>query len=670
MTAWFTASVRRLGVQGWLAYVLSLLFAVTAQADAEIDIPARPGMPATSDERMAWQLLDANQTIAARELAEKILKHDANSYVSHLVLGHVQHYAEGNFPRALFHLTKALELYEKRHGRVPNAGSPWRWHSLMLRELGSIHYDLEHYDKRLAFIDRYNEYYRPLMIAERAWPLMKLRRFNEARKYADVALKSGNEHQEALALNALCAIEFEAGDNQSGYQACRRAVEHARQQKQEVSAVDLSNLAEASRSLFRLDEAERISLEASKTGVSWYANPWLDLTELYTRQGRFAEALSALKQLGPYRAKRPPHVRDVDRAEVQRAMAAFLLVIGQITQAAEVSSKALQMPDRRAHTSRDEEQDRAIVALLDRRAQLMLAQLEQEHAIHRAWPVRAWVWLKSQRHYVGAWASGRRAVRLLAEPKRLVGTFQIGTAQSAIMPPWLVSELIDVLGAAVVQEALTLARKRDHRPGAAAYYTAFEAEVRLQKGDEQRALRLAERALEDLGPSEVLLRMRVAAVAAEAARRMGELSRAAHFYEMVFHSDPGVLRRLAFSVPVRVVSDGSSQALEVAKFLKRSPRFDAISTSLLVLNIRQASGAPELCLLHTGGAVIHCTKGNSQTKISPALRLERTLTTFQEEAFAPRLELSQVDINSLDGSNVRTPDALHSLFNQWNTGKW
>lgn len=650
--------------------LVHLAQASVGRADFDVELPEQADMHASAEELRAWQLLRANQPIAAREFAEKILRRRKGSYVAHLVLGHVQHYAEGNFPRALFHLDKALKLYEQRHGAVPGASSPWRWHSLLLRELGAAHYVLEHYQERLVLIDRYNEYYRPLMIAERAWPLMKLRRFKEARQVAQLALSSGQENQESLALNALCAIEFEAGHNQAGYVACKRAVEHARQGQREVAAVDLSNLAEASRSLFRLDDAERTSTEATKTEASWYANPWLDLTELYTRQGRYAEALAALKHIGPYKAKRPPHVRDADRAEVQRAVAAFLLVVGRVEQAREISSAALHMPDRRAHTSRDEEQDRAIVALLDRRANRMLAELERERAVGKSWPGRLWAWTKAQQYKLAGWASGRRAVRLLAQPKRLIGTFQIGTSQSAIMPPWLVSELVEVLGAGVVSEALTHARSRDQRPGSAAYYTAFEAEVALEQTHDFAALRLAKRALRELGPSEVLLRTRVSALAAEAARRTEQLTRAGHYYDNVFQSDPGVFRRLGIPVAVRYRSNGSGSARQTVKLLERSPRFVNASNSPLMLEIRTTARDTQICLAQEQGTVVHCSTETRKAKDDTSALAARAVKAFHEQAFSPRLELSQVDINSLDGSNVRTPDALHTLFDQWTTGKW
>ena len=78
------------------------------------------------------------------------------------------------------------------------------------------------------------------------------------------------------------------------YEACRRALDYARS-RGDVSTVDLTNFSEAARSLFRFDEAESTLLEATRSRVSWYGNPWVDLADLYVRQGRFAEAGDALQ---------------------------------------------------------------------------------------------------------------------------------------------------------------------------------------------------------------------------------------------------------------------------------------------------------------------------------------------------------------------------------------
>lgn len=546
-------------------------FAEYAYADAALQLPEEPGMQASTEELLAWRLVQAERPIKARELAELIVKKDPHSYVAQLVLGAVQHYAEGNFPKALYHLQNALNAYERRHSVVlgdrPTPQMPWRWHAILLQEIGAAHYDLEHYEERLQYIDRYNRYYQPKMIAERAWPLMKLGRFAEARQVARMGISSPDLGQQSLGHNALCAIEFEAGEDDASYTACAGAVAHTKTFRTLPTAVDLSNFAEASRSVFKLDEAEQVSLQATAAHVSWYANPWLDLAELYIREARFAEALAALKQIGPYRAKRPAHVRDADRSEIRRAIASLLLLLGKVPQALEVSSRAMVMPDRRAHTSRDPNQDRVVVALLDRRNYLMLAQTVRERALAKPWYKRWAAWTKSVWYSLQAWHSGRTAVRVYADNARLVGMLRIGSSQSAVTPPWLVGELVQVLGPGVMQQAIVQARRLDKRVGASAYYDAFACEAALAQGDEANAVLWARRASEGLPVAEALLRARVQALWATALDRQHRIGEAMQHYEAAYDVDPGVFRRLNLSLPVRFVTDGSPLAESLTQAL-------------------------------------------------------------------------------------------------------
>ncbi|MBW2376353.1 MAG: tetratricopeptide repeat protein [Deltaproteobacteria bacterium] len=287
------------------------------------------GEEGEGEELALWELVERQRYVKAREDAEEYLAEHPNSYVAHLVLGMAQHYGEANFPKALFHETHALRLFEAREGVQPTPSQPWRWHARILVGLTRAHGDLEHYDEQLGLMYRYNELYTPQLKAELAWPLMKKRQFDEARLAAEDGLATGDPYQVERAKNALCAIEFEAGDDAKSYEVCADAVEYGSSHFGSATAVDLGNYAEAARSVFRFDEAERLLTEASKSGLSWYGNPWLELADLYMRAGRFAEALSALREVPRHRASRPAHVRDSDRNEARRSLAAFLLLMGR-----------------------------------------------------------------------------------------------------------------------------------------------------------------------------------------------------------------------------------------------------------------------------------------------------------------------------------------------------
>ncbi len=631
-----------------------------AQDAPEWEAAPDPAAAASADETAAYELATTGRHVKARETAEKLVRAHADSYVGHFVLGLVQHYGEANFPRALYEEKLALRLFEAKHGPAPGTALPWRWHSRIVTELAATEGDLDHHSEKLGWLARHNQLYDPDLIADRAWPLMKLGRYAEARRAARLGVASDDRWERAVGLNALCAIEFEAGDDGKSYEACRLALDDARETGS-LSAVDLTNFAEASRSMFLLDEAEQVTVEATSAQVAWYGNPHIDLAELYLREARFPEALAALREIPRYRAERPPHVRDADRNESRRALSAFFLVIGRPDDARRITSKALVMPDRRAHNSRDPAQDRAISALLDRRALLLSAEIVEEDAAAEPFWRRPWQLGRAALLDLEAWTSGRQAARLLADDRRLVGTFQIGTARSAVMPPWLAGELVEVLGAGVVREAVRRARRTDHRERAPAYYDAFECEAALAQDDDAKALELGRRSLAALPPAEALLRARVEALVATAAWRSGQLSAAARAYDAAFQADPGVFRRLGVAVPVRLSEGGGAVAEAVRAVLSRSPRLDVVEAAPLSVRIAATSTSGRACLVGAGGAVLGCGEAGARSGDDADALARRIAAAFHSSVFAPRVDLTQADVGSLDGSNRVSRDPLEGI---------
>jgi tetratricopeptide (TPR) repeat protein len=655
----------------FVACALVLAAGVHAQLDGELS----PAAATSLDEERAWSEAQQGHHIKARELAEEILRDQERrkrrgerveeSFIAHFVLGFVHHYGEANFARALFHHNKAAALLRARDDDptddVPVAQADWRWHARLLRELAFTHGDLEHYEEQLRYMARYSELYEPDFIAERAWPYMKLRRFDDAREAANLGRATGDEGQIEFALNALCAIEFEAGNDQASYDACQEAMMLHGGDPSMQGAVDFTNFAEAARGVFRLDEAERVDLLATEAQVSWYGSPWVELGELYVREGRYVEALNALKQVPAYRERRPPHVRDADRGESRRALAAFFLVIGRADEAVEHGQKAVNAPDRRGHQSRDPAQDRAIHALLYRAALRLRAERRAEESVGAPWYARIGAWGQSTSDRWNAWLAGRVAARNLADEELLVGTFKIGSHESAVMQPWLAGELSEVLGAGVVMEAVRRARREDEREGSDAYYDAFEADAALSAGDTTRARELAQRALAGLQPAEALLRARMLAVMAESARRDGETASSIDSYALAFQADPGIFRRYGWPVPARFEASGGI-AEDIADLIEGSDRFVTEDWGLTV-RVSGDRARAEACLLDRSGSVLTCAEreasGSGEDEDAFAARVARA---FLEAAFAPRVDLSQSDANGLDGSNRLSRDPLRTMF--------
>src|SRR5690606_33518560 len=102
-----------------------------------------------------------------------------------------------------------------------------------------------------------------------------------------------------------------------------------------------------------------------------------------------------------------------------------------------------------------------VAALLDRAARRSEAALLREQSSAAPFYERWWAGLEALVLEVQAYRSGRLAARLLADEARLVGTFRIGTAASGIMPPWLIGDLVEVLGPGVVDAAIREAAASD-----------------------------------------------------------------------------------------------------------------------------------------------------------------------------------------------------------------
>ncbi|MFT5136934.1 MAG: tetratricopeptide (TPR) repeat protein [Arenicella sp.] len=633
-----------------------------AQLDEIIANAATPGLYALPDELEAFWAFNEGKRVRARELAQKVIDASPNSYVAHTVLGEVEYVAEANFPRAVYLLKRALALFELAHSDQANTSNTWRWHSRILRKLAYAQGELGNFQAKLELLERYNELYEPDYHAQRVWPLMKLSRFKEARDAAQLGIATGNPRQQQIALNALCAIAFELGQHSEPYVACGRAVDHALTNNTPLDTVDLINFAEASRSLFRLDEAERISLQATEHGVAWYRNPWSELAELYIRQARLSEALSALQQVPVYRTRRPVHVRESDRNENRRALASFFIIMGRAQDALRVTNKALIAPDRRNHTSRDPLQDRSVIALADRKAHLLAAQQLLEQSVGLTVWRRIYAKFKALSHKTQAWMSGRRATRAVSQLESLAASFRIGSSDSAVMPPWLVADLVSLLGVGSAKLAIENARDGDDRIGAQAYYNAFAAEVAIQSGDTQEARKLIIAALKDLGPSERLMRARLQAHLVQMSLDIGEYTNAADDIQRTLEIDPGIFRRLGMALPISFQEPEGEVADAIQQGLKRSPRL-SIAASPLSIRITNNSAQAQACLLTASGSVLGCGRADVVVGESPSELAHKVLLSFHQRVFSPRIDLSQTDAYSLDSSPIGyRKDVLEELF--------
>ncbi len=655
-------------------------------------------------EEEAYQLYLDQQMLSARTKAEEVLEQDPSSIVGHFVMGAVLHEAEGSLARAMYHLGRAREVYETTFSpTVQGVGAPTELHRELLFKIQALAGELEKHEYRLEILGWHDYLYDPDLLAEQAWALIPLQRYDEAREFADRAAASQDEFQRSSGLNALCAIEGEAATRGPFLDACVAALENARRRAEESEdgegaiTVHAYNAAAAALANLRYDQAESLALEGARRLEITPANPWRELARLYLDQGRLTEAAEALREMNRWKRRQPAYLRDQDRAETEVAFATVLLVAGRTQLGLDAVDRALQQPDRRGLTSSSAEQALGAHALLRRSLRRVAAEQAAEEAAARGL-------FASLTHGLGAafgesFADDERIRSVLSDDERLTSTFRPYVKGGLEpVPTWLLGDLVAVLGPGVSVVAVERARAVEPPDSPALpFYGALEAEARLAQGDEERALELAQRALEDLPEQEQLLRARLHAVAAIASEDRGLAADALGHLERALQIDGGVLRRLGLAIPARITSSGGELADDVAAALRRSPRFD--DAPGFQVTVRGGQGSPlEACLLSGHGARLGCEsvdplalrtgyqeavqryeearlswaeagrEGDEPTAPEPKDPVRELARAFQDRVFSAAVTLSGEDLNSLDGRTTAgaevARDRMESLLDQ------
>jgi len=645
--------IRRFAIFAVLLAGVLLSLAAGSVSAQEVELSGELGPQFGEDPRAleALGVLRQGKHIRARELAEEILREDPDSYVGRTLLGVVLHRAEGNLPMSLFQLEHARETFENRWGPIPGDEAPWAWHTMILGELARITGEMGRHEDKIRYLEERDALYFPPWPADRGWPLMRLRRYDEARQVIQEGLESGDPEQIATAKTALCAVEAEMQHREAAYWACLEAAADDRRWPFS-GPTTFTNAAEASLGMLKLAEAESLILEATEREAHHsVSNPWLDLTLLYLSEGRTSESLETVREMFAWRDAQPAYIDQQNRADTEMASAVFLLVAGRVEEAARITARALARPDRTGFTSAETEQLEAASALLDHVANRMVAELAEERAASSTF----WQGLEARAEAAArrlrAWNSGRRFTALVTDRRILLATLRPYLAGSIEVPEWIEPEMVALLGPGVVEAAVAEARKEETLAEAEGHLEALSAEAARLQGRESKALAHGERALELLPPAEHLLRARVQVAIGSAALEAGERGRALAAYDQAMQLDAGVVRRAGVVLPTTFAAAGGGVAEKTVRYLRRSPRLEPSSEGFRVEVTATGDGAAA-CLLGVLGSRLGCAQITRRGGEPDAEFARRLALEFHATAFAPKLDLTQSDLSSLDGSPV------------------
>lgn len=608
-------------------------------------------------ERKALEDYAENHLVTARTSAEEALSQDPNSLPGHYILGAVLFENEGRHARAMRHLGRARELYEASF-IVGDPNSPWQLHRDILFSIQSLAGELENYEYRVEILDYYNAVYDPDLMAQRAWPLMQLGRFDEARETTTIAIDSGDRWQHQLGLNARCALEGIAVEREAWFEACAEALEFVETMATQDDQVDPENgtnvavhaynASEAAMGVLRFTEAEDFAGIGARRLAFTPANPWRMLVRLYTTQGRMSEAVSALHEMRRWQARQPPNLRDHDRAKTDTILAIVLLVAGESEAGRRAIERALDYPDRSGLTSTGTDEALGGQSIIHR----AILQLERERLAEEAVTSEG---TRLERLQLRLTAIAERlrdteqTRNVAANTERLLLTIRPYTQGGfEPLPTWLVPELIEIIGVGVFSVALELAREAESDPQFDSYFNAYEAEVSLHQRNFSRCIELVTVARQELPTVERLLRARVAAVGAQCAQREHNEEQELAYLAEAMNEDPGVVRRFGLSLPATIEVNVNGEAGEqVAKSIRRSPRFQNESGFFVTVSggdneLRFSLASPYGDQL-AQAIVLREEEENDDDFAS------RTSAIFHQQAFAMPLNISSQDLNSLDG---------------------
>lgn len=590
------------------------------------------------DEEAMWAAWQAGQQLTARRYAEAVLAADADNLPAHVVVGGVAYREDGNLPVARYHLQRAVSLWD--WWGDPSETRQWQAHARALTLLAEVSAAMDDREGQLGWMDAHDEAYNPPHVAERAWGLMKLGDWAQARGIVEAGLSSDDVNQRSYAHNAGCAIEGEQGNRVAYFDACVAALNYEQDQGSDL-AVAAHNATLAMMAAGRFADAEvtaRLGLTSSGLDVS---NPWQQLAGIYLGAGRAADAIEAVREMQRWRTRQPAHLRDQSRAELDATYARVLWVAGYPDKALEVVDRSLRFPDRMGFASGSSDQELGTNTLLRRSIRRAAWERERERAVTSPWWRRAWVAVRSWLPDAADRADAATVRSIVATPERARGLFRpyLFDGLGGVLPWWW-GDLIDVVGAGVARASLASARAADPEDVWVPFFDALEAEIAWREGDPGEALRLGAPAYAALPDSQVLLRARLAAVLGDAAWSAGS-EEAGAWFERALRADPGVLRRLQIRLPATV---SGSEAVA------RSPRLR--SGGLFRVEV----SADRACLRTAAGNEIGCATPDAEDAEGRTGE-EAVAEAFHRHLFALPIRLSRHDRDSLDGSTIAVGEA-------------
>ena len=595
----------------------------------------------TESEAKALIKMDNGKYARARELAEKSLG-EKPTFLANYVLSVSHAEGEGNLARASFLIERAKKMLLGEFGFPPRDAHAKRWHKRILMRQQSLHGLMDRRDRQLATLDEYDAHYRPKRRALRIWPLLKLARFDEARTIGEELIHNDRASIRQRAYNGLMAVEEEAGKRRESYEWGVRGLAETRGQ----SCIIATNLALGARRAFKFAETighDKTALRADDGSCP--TSPHSQLAVMYLMFGEYQQSLASLKALRA--TPRAPDMRVQNEMVIRARFVELLLALGSFNEAELRAHQIIQAPDRAGMVSASAEMlelSNNILAWSVFNARVN--QLRERVATRPFWDSLQ-LRLDVSRVELARWRAEREARRLAGTGQVLVK--HVRPYYTDVMP-WYGGDMVAIFGTGVISKGIDEAQAREegYPEMAKTFLDALHGERAWRAGEWSAARRYGGRLLTALPKEAKLLRMRVRAWLADALRHLGDGPASAGHFHAVLDFYPTVLRHLDVPVPVVIRARGP-QAAALRERLADSPRLRSQGQSTFTVEAVDEGDRVEICL--SGQKQYGCAKVAVEDDAEDPVG--EAIDAFHDQVFAPKIELTQSDITSLDGRPVR-----------------
>ena len=651
----------------------------------------------TQGEQEAKVAFYSGQRNSARTLAEKILKEQEEPILGAFILALIYSEMEGNFPKALYWLRRSERWLLSRCGGKPSDLEAQKFHRDLILQQSFTLGDMDRRLEQLQTLIRYDDLYTPPRDDLKIWPLVKLGRFEEARALGYELIQKEDPFVRSRAFNGLMAVECEARERKASYEWGMKGHIDAREQ----SCVIALNMGLAARQCFLFDEEvrfNRLALNAQDKDCS--SSPYIQSSATYLIRGEFQKSISALSAWAPQTASEfsQSHMR------VKGRRAELMYSLGVWGRGLDEAHQVVTYPDRSSGTDSASEEMLSLEASLLYWAFLDGALISaREQASARSLKEQSVALLSRIRLKFRRWKQRRQVIRYASHEELL--TDIVRPYYSNVMP-WYLSSLAHILGGGVLRGAIERARaleSKDYPDEVNAYLDALEAELEWVEGDYSASLKLIEQALAGVPQAASLMRYRLMALRWASRRALGDPSLPPGGLDDDLHTllqrFPTPLRILDLSLPVQLSLSGGALADQVGQALARSPRFELDERATLTLEVSESAEQLKVCLIGRSSARYGCVESWIDPEVERAKRalkrqasrgrahriertpegegaqddgreeplegpVERVVDRVHALLLAPKVELTQKELDSLDG-NIRqlsAEDAIEALF--------